>query len=653
MPGSGLSAVTGALAFQGMPLGKSFIRVQPAGDEYAFENTRIAELNERLLARLDSSWDDPFPPSAIDDAWPDAVAEIVALLQEELGDARYLAIKDSRLARLMPLWRPAAERLELDLCVALVVRHPTAVAASLAERAGFSREKSLLLWFAQNLAAERASRDLPRLIVSFEEFLVDAPLVLRRIADRFDLPRLIDENAALATIRDFLEIPLSPSVPGNEGLPPEVDALHVCLKRLADSEGANPTAYAELDRIAADFEAWRGLFLNREIRLPRERETAMLVRLAQMTDSRSWRFMAPVRRLIDGWRHRLRPSTTLSRAASGAKPLAGVVGRRGEEAARDFGPSTLRVLANAIVTPLVVDRATMTFSGSVHDEAGRLVLEAQRPRWRNAWMPADPAHVDSHGEGTVIEGRCVYLGHYWDHYGHFLIESISRFWSLIEDSGYDRLVFHPFVYGIRPLSEYAPARTCLAAFGVDPARALIVDRRLKFRDLAVPSPLVAINRGAADGQAEVFKRIGEYCEAAGRSTRATRRPERLYVSRRNWKGASLVENEDEIERIFESFGFTVLHPERMLFEEQVRLYRRAEALAGLTGSAMHNTVFMAHGARAIHLGTRRSPVRVNRNQVFCDRLGGVASNFIRFVGTGLGHRALDADHLRRELARLL
>ena len=68
-----------------------------------------------------------------------------------------------------------------------MVRNPLEVAASLATRNGFSREKSLLLWSSYMIAAERDTRDSLRVFVSYERLLGDWRAHLTRIEEGLGL----------------------------------------------------------------------------------------------------------------------------------------------------------------------------------------------------------------------------------------------------------------------------------------------------------------------------------------------------------------------------------------------------------------------------------------------------------------------------------
>ncbi|CAN7204198.1 hypothetical protein LJR219_000573 [Phenylobacterium sp. LjRoot219] len=173
---SGTSAVTQLLSLAGAELPQN---VMP-GDEHNaqgyFEPWRIATFNDERLRAAGSAWDDvfsyPCPAVPAEDAaiWR---KRAVALFQEEFAGRRHPLMKDPRVTVLLPFWRQAFDDLGLAARCVIPVRHPLAVAGSLARRDGFAIEKSVLLWSAYMLAAEAYSRDLPRAFVGYDQVLSD------------------------------------------------------------------------------------------------------------------------------------------------------------------------------------------------------------------------------------------------------------------------------------------------------------------------------------------------------------------------------------------------------------------------------------------------------------------------------------------------
>lgn len=197
---SGTSAITQVLALAGASLPEN---VMP-GDEHNakgyFEPWRIAIFNDQRLRAAGGAWDDPFihPYRPLDPRderrW---ITRATDLFDEEFAGARHPLMKDPRVSVLAPLWRTVLEDLGLTARVVIPVRHPLEVAGSLAKRDGFPIEKSVLLWVAYLLSAERYSRDLPRAIVPYGGLLSDWRAQVARIeaGHGAPLPSLTPEAA--------------------------------------------------------------------------------------------------------------------------------------------------------------------------------------------------------------------------------------------------------------------------------------------------------------------------------------------------------------------------------------------------------------------------------------------------------------------------
>ncbi|TDK29987.1 sulfotransferase [Luteimonas terrae] len=175
---SGTSAITGCLESLGVALGTGLLPPGSDNPKGYFESERAVRIDDALLAGLDRRWDDA---RALPAGWTEtavatsALAEIAALLQDEFPAEPVFAIKDPRLSRLLPVWLDALRRTGSTPRVVLVVRHPSEVAASIQKRNGWSPAVSELLWLRHMLAAERDSRGVRRVAVTYDQ-LIDRPL---------------------------------------------------------------------------------------------------------------------------------------------------------------------------------------------------------------------------------------------------------------------------------------------------------------------------------------------------------------------------------------------------------------------------------------------------------------------------------------------
>lgn len=197
---SGTSAITQVLALAGADLPQNLM----TGDEHNakgyFEPWKIAILNDGRLRAAGAAWDDvfafPYRPLApkAERSW---LNRAETLVEEEFGVAPFPLLKDPRVTVLLPFWRTVLADLEIGARCVIPVRHPLAVAGSLARRNGFAPEKSVLLWTAYMLAAEAYTRDLPRAFVSYDGLLDDWRGEVARIeaAHGAALPKLDDKAA--------------------------------------------------------------------------------------------------------------------------------------------------------------------------------------------------------------------------------------------------------------------------------------------------------------------------------------------------------------------------------------------------------------------------------------------------------------------------
>lgn len=150
---SGTSVTTAILNALGVSLSEDLMPPTEFNAMGYFESVAIAQIHDRVLAALGSSWNAaevfaPFP----DNWWQ--LPEIAPLRKQLAAQVRselertpgIWGFKDPRTARLLPLWKDIVAELGLDPRYVLVVRDPHDVAKSLHTREQVPRLTSELLW---------------------------------------------------------------------------------------------------------------------------------------------------------------------------------------------------------------------------------------------------------------------------------------------------------------------------------------------------------------------------------------------------------------------------------------------------------------------------------------------------------------------------
>ncbi len=236
--------------------------------------------------------------------------------------------------------------------------------------------------------------------------------------------------------------------------------------------------------------------------------------------------------------------------------------------------------------------------------------------------------VLAHPQGArKLPGRGLYLGHYMGgHYGHFITETLSTFWIFEEEpaEAFDYVLFHPFIF-----EHVVPdhVRFCFQQFGIREDQVIFVsDEALAFEELVIPERLFRLNHSSDPHLRWVYGHVTQGARAPAAA------PPRLYLSRRRFSQRELfrvVANEAHIETAFRRRGFEVIYPETLRFEEQIALYSRAAIVAGISGSGLHNSLFMRPDTTIIELGDPRYGGERSPTQVLCDTISGVRNALSR------------------------
>ena len=203
---SGTSTLARGLRVLGVALGKNLLPAHPCNPKGFFEDAGLYAFNKALLAQLGLTWRSPEAPDTAAlrrlAAGPPGVTALSLLREKSAGQA-IPGLKDPRMSRLLPFWRPvlAASGLRAHCCIAL--RHPESVAHSLWQRDRLDAEHSHALWLAYLLDALEGSTGLPRLLTDYGLLLHRPERQLQRLGHFLDLP--LDPAELTLFADDFLD----------------------------------------------------------------------------------------------------------------------------------------------------------------------------------------------------------------------------------------------------------------------------------------------------------------------------------------------------------------------------------------------------------------------------------------------------------------
>jgi capsular polysaccharide biosynthesis protein len=203
--------------------------------------------------------------------------------------------------------------------------------------------------------------------------------------------------------------------------------------------------------------------------------------------------------------------------------------------------------------------------------------------------------VTDHPENLItLDDGNIYLAihHPWFNYYHWICESIFRLWRV-------RRHLDSVILILPEHYKHADFITgSLEPFKISPIYYIPDGKSLLVKNICLPQIKPICDSYNAKHLKQVSSFYKNYVWLEKKISVNT--IDKLYVSRQLAPRRKVI-NEDEIIKIFERYGFTIFHPERHTFLEQVAIFSRVKYLVGEHGSGLTNLLFMEKGTSILEL----------------------------------------------------
>lgn len=249
-----------------------------------------------------------------------------------------------------------------------------------------------------------------------------------------------------------------------------------------------------------------------------------------------------------------------------------------------LSPPALATYGNAVYTPST--RAWKPFDGALYDAAGnRIAASVIRRAREDTPFTSEPESYGGDTSGLPVYDRpLLYLGYFNWHYGHFLLESLSYWWAVAQFPGIDRYLIH---LPDKSILDKPHVRACLEAVGIAPEALVHFDTPTRLREVIVPDPAFQLSSHVYTAYRDLMHRVA--VALGGDDVTPSDQP--IYISRRLLsQGNSRYNGEEQLESYLVSRGVQIVHPQKLPFAEQVKLFNRHRTILGIIGSGMHNIV---------------------------------------------------------------
>ncbi len=225
---------------------------------------------------------------------------------------------------------------------------------------------------------------------------------------------------------------------------------------------------------------------------------------------------------------------------------------------------------------------------------GRLVSEAAYRRGPGDMLVGQAAENHTQPVAVAPDDTYVYGGTVQPHIGHFLLSTLSWFWTDRRDA---KIVLHGYVPAAA-LFTLPFVQQIFGALGLTPDHFVHFDQPTRIRRLIVPAPSFIERRLAHTVFGELCTGIGETL-LAGRP-RQSGPP--VYLSKeRLAAGIWRIGNEAALSERLAAAGVETIFPETLSLAEQIDLFR-SRTVIGTMSSALHLSLFSPEPANMIALG---------------------------------------------------
>jgi len=238
---------------------------------------------------------------------------------------------------------------------------------------------------------------------------------------------------------------------------------------------------------------------------------------------------------------------------------------------------TTKIIENALFEYCLTNSYGVSVLG-VTDSTGNLLsqeLFARIEKMNWTFFKKTPS-----SQPEILPGKYIFAGYLREHYGHFLLEGLSRIWYIKKNPDLPIIWISLNNIPLTPMQE-----EMLNLFNLK-NKQIIIQKPTIVEKLIVPEPGFILKSHLNQEQA---KSLVLY------DAKGIEKGKKVWLSRSKLnpiKVLAIITNENKLEKILANKGWTIFHPEEHPIANQIKMLSSAEQIAGFKGSAFHTLVFL-------------------------------------------------------------
>lgn len=204
---------------------------------------------------------------------------------------------------------------------------------------------------------------------------------------------------------------------------------------------------------------------------------------------------------------------------------------------------------------------------------------------------------DSSAITHYVSGNYIYLGEWLSIWGHCITDNLKKLWAIkrVREDNPEK-EYKLCAAKITNAKFSHNFKELISKLGINFDEILFVEQPTKFECLTVPDDSMIVigdSRYYYQEFAEIANTIRDTIPVDNSV------PDKIYFSRTKIKNNHRDYGEKEVEETFRELGYTILYPELLDLDTQLRLLRNCKYFACTEGSIAHNVIFCGDGVNIV------------------------------------------------------
>ena len=272
---------------------------------------------------------------------------------------------------------------------------------------------------------------------------------------------------------------------------------------------------------------------------------------------------------------------------------------------------TFKVVYEGVLLPAVKNSNDNSLfgRGGVMDRNGKYISESALKAY-NMSNRIQGGYFVPQKDIEIVDEEVIYLGYFMPHWGHFLLDFLSRVWCCKTNKYKGKYAY--IIDRDSTVMISGVYREFFDLLGIPRENLLVINKPTRFSKIIVPEQSIYPGKWYTKEYVDTFDSIRDKVE------KQSQYEKNIYLSRTKLKFGRYKEiGEKRIERFFRRNGYCIVYPEKLSLIEQIAVFKSAKELACVSGTLPHNMLFSENGSK---LTIIHKTYRLNKHQFLINQM---------------------------------